>query len=138
MKKSTYFAIGAIVALAIGTIVGIITKDVNTWLLVSLLGAVVAFVLSIIAISTAGKEKASKAFPIVTLVLAILACISSGLMFAGEKVLKNPEYTKDICKDLVKCKKDKDGVSICHVKGDDSKIFDIKCYDTVLTGDQYE
>ncbi|MBQ3475591.1 MAG: hypothetical protein IJH20_05420 [Bacilli bacterium] len=138
MKKSTYFAIGSLAALFASFVFGFITKNVDTLLLVSFLAAIVAFVLAIVSIVVAGKEKAPKAFPIVTLVVAILAILVSGLLFAFGKIIKNPENTKDICKELVKCKKDKDGVSICHIKGDDQKIIDIKCYDTVLTGDQYE
>ena len=138
MKKSTCFAIASLVAIGVGIIFGFITKSVDTWALVSFLGAIASFILAVVAIAVNGKEKGTKAFPIVTLIVAIIACLFSGLMFAGVKLVKNPENTKDLCKELVKCKKDKDGVSICHVKGDDSKIFDIKCYDTVLTGDQYE
>ena len=138
MKKSTYFAIGAFVALAFGLIFGFITKSVETWTLVSFIGTLVATALAIVAIIVAGKEKDTKALPITTLVVAIIAFLFSGLMFVGVKAIKNPEYTKDLCKQLVKCKKDKDGVSICHIKGDDSNLLNIKCYDTVLTGDQYE
>ena len=138
MKKSSYFAIGALVAIAAGAVVAFFTKNVNTWLIISFVGAVVALILSIVGMVVAGKEKASKAFPVTTLVIAIIACLFGGFMLIGMKAIKNPEYTKEFCKDLVNCKKDKDGVSICHIKGDDSKLIDIKCYDTVLTGDQYE
>ena len=138
MKKSTYFAIGSLALLAGSFIFGFITKNVDTLFLVSFLASIGAFILAIVSIIVAGKEKASKAFPIVTLVVGIFAIIISGLLFAFGKIIKNPEYTKDMCKELVQCKKDKDGVSICHIKGDDNKLIDIKCYDTVLTGDQYE
>ncbi len=138
MKKSTYFAIGSLAALFASFVFSFITKNVDTLFLFSFLASIVSFVLAIVSIVVAGKEKASKTFPIVTLVVAIFAILVSGLLFAFGKIIKNPENTKDICKELVKCKKDKDGVSICHIKGDDQKIIDIKCYDTVLTGDQYE
>lgn len=138
MKKSTLFAIISAVALISGFFINYVIKDIESIFLYNVISGIVAIGFAVAGIVFASKDKTSKALPIVLLVLGILLTLGSLILFGATKLFKNPENTKDICKDVVQCEKDKDGVSICHIKGDDKGLIDIKCYDSILKEDQYK
>ncbi|MBR3117386.1 MAG: hypothetical protein IKF36_05920 [Bacilli bacterium] len=139
MKKSTLFGLLAVASLCLGLFFcGVFVKDINGICTFNLITCIAAVVFAIIGIVSASKEKSSKALSIVMLVLGILGTLAFLAIFGFIAIAKDPKNTKDICKDVVQCKKDKDGVSTCHIKGDDKGLLDIKCYDSVLKEDQYK
>lgn len=139
MKKSTLFGLLAVVSIVCGLFFsGVFVKDMSGICTFNLATSIAAVIFSILGIVSASKEGSSKALSIIMLVIGILATLAFLMLMAFMSIAKDPEKTKDICKDVVACEKDKDGVSICHIKGDDKGLLDIKCYDSVLKEDQYK
>ena len=137
-KKTNYFTIIALVAMLVSFFSSFFTKDLDIILIISLVTSIVAFVCSIGSIVYAKKIEKSKAPGIVLLIISILACFGSGIIFAMKEVVKDPEKTSDLCKQVINCKDEGNNVSTCYIEGDTSKIFDIKCYNSNLNSNQYE
>ena len=139
MKKSTLFGILAVVSIVVGLFFcGIFVKDIEGILVFNLITNIAAVIFAILALIFVSKENGSKVLAIVMLVIGIIGTLAFIALTAFVSIVKDPENTKDICKEVVNCEKDKDGVSICRIKGDDKGLIDIKCYDSVLTEDQYK
>lgn len=139
MKKSTLFGLLAVACLVCGLFFsGAFVKDIEGVCTFNLITGVLAIAFSIAGIVFASKENSSKALSIVMLVFGIIISLLFVVLVAFTKIAKDPEKTKDICKDVVECEKGEDGVSTCHIKGDDKGLLDIKCYDTNLKEDQYK
>lgn len=131
MKKTNYFSIIALVLIAGGFIVGFITKNVTTLVIINLICCFGAFGLSIAGLIFASKNNTSKVLSIVLIVIGILGTLLYGLLLGGLELIKDPKNTKDICKDIkkqdiIECKETDGEITTCRAKGVDG--FEIKCY----------
>lgn len=139
MQKRNIFTILAVASLVIGFFVpSLISKELNTIALISLICAVATIAFSIASIIQASKNETGKGVGILCLILGILGSLIFGLFMFFLSIADDPSKTEEFCKSVVKCEKGKNDVSTCYLDADTDKKLPIKCYDKNLDKDQYK
>ena len=139
MKKKNIFTILAVASLVVGFFLpSMVSNELKTIGLVSLICAGATIVLSIASIVQASKNETGKGVGILCLVLGILGALIFGLFMFFLSIADDPDKTEEFCKSVVKCEKGKNDVSTCYIEADKDKKLPIKCYDKNLDKDQYK
>lgn len=138
MKKSTMCGLLALICIIAPFALITLGVALRTSVYIGIALSVVALIISIVGIVVSKKEKSSKGFAVLTLILSIISTIAFLLGLAMGAVIKDSSKTQDLCKTLVNCKYIGNDESICYMDGDSKKIIGVYCANSVLNEDQYE
>ena len=138
MKKSSTFAIVALICLIAPFVIITVGIGLRTDVTVGIIAGIVGFILSIVGIVMAKKGKTSKGFSVFTLILSIIVTLCFLIGLGMGAVIKDSTKTRDMCPDLKNCKYIGNNESMFYYDGYTKEIIGIYCANDVLKPEQFK